>query len=73
MAQIRKVVKDGGGRERVEVINNDKGLPKKIVKTPKKIVTNRKAKKGSKGRPMKLNGKSYKKVRTPRSKTAKIG
>ena len=73
MAQIRKVVLDGDGRERIVVINNDKGLPKTIVKTPKKITTNRKAKKGGKGKPMNLNGKDYGKVRTPRSKTAKIG
>jgi len=73
VAQITKTVVDGGARERVIVINNDKELPKRIVKTPKKITTNRKDEKGSNGKPMNLNGKSYKIVRTPRSKTAKIG
>jgi len=73
VAQITKTVVDMDGRERIVVINNDKGLPKTIIRTPKKITTNRKAKKGSKGKPMNLNGKDYGIVRTPRSKTAKIG
>jgi len=73
VAQITKTVVDGDGRERVVVINNDKGLPSKIIKTPKKITTHRKAKSGSRGKPLNLNSRDYRKVRTPRSPTAKIG
>ena len=66
--QKTTVINDADGRERVVVeLPTDKGLPTEIVKVPKRIVTHRVAKKGSAGKPVRLNGKSYA-VRTPKKR-----
>lgn len=53
------IVKDGDGRERVIVENPDNGLPKEIIRTPKKITTHREKKVGSRGKALNLNNKDY--------------
>lgn len=57
-AQKETIVKDADGRERV-VTETDKGLPKEIVRSPKKIKLHRQSKTGSKGRPINLTNKDY--------------
>ena len=68
--QKTTTIYDADGRERVVVeLPADKGLPTKIVKTPKKITTHVENEKGSSGEPMDdLNGKNYK-VRTPKKQS----
>lgn len=52
-------VEDGDGRKRTIIENPDDGLPKKIVRTPKKITTHREKKVGSRGKPLNINNKDY--------------
>jgi hypothetical protein len=57
--EVEAIAKDDDGSRKRIIVDTPSGLPKRIVKTPKKINTNRKNKKGSKGKPMNLNGKDY--------------
>lgn len=56
--EVVMVAADGSELEPTEV-NKDDGLPKKIEKKPKRIVTHRSKKKGSNGKPLNLNVKDY--------------